>query len=421
MKNTVKKAVAFLMAMVMLLSLAACGSQKPAPTAETESPAAETAQTEAPAAETAKPASFKKAKIGVGLYLDSGFFTNNIRTYLAALGEEMNIDFIYTTLTQNDEAANLTKVQELIAAGCDGIILTQDLGSPAIMKECADAGVYATGFVCDFNSSFHTAYDDVFGSPIFLGTVADGPCGDDLSRGYEYFDSLLEYNERHADAPLKHLAMVTFPEWAFPSHQVFVQQFTEKIDEYNKTAETPIVLDPLDEAIDVLPFTPLDSTYFAKHEGIDAIFCFADGFTFVYPTMVSSNLNGSIKLFSAGYGEGSDKDFGSRGNGTFQQEMVSPIEAILYPVVLLVNKINGAAFADQPETAERRSCSTIILNSDEDLDLFLGHSFYITGNIDDAIYSPADVANMTAVANPEATYANLCAALEQMSIDAIHK
>ena len=385
MKNTVKKAVAFLMAMVMLLSLAACGSQKPAPTAQTESPAAETAQTEAPAAETAKPASFKKAKIGVGLYLDSGFFTNNIRTYLAALGEEMNIDFIYTTLTQNDEAANLTKVQELIAAGCDGIILTQDLGSPAIMKECADAGVYATGFVCDFNASFHTAYDDVFGSPIFLGTVADGPCGDDLSR------------------------------------QVFVQQFTEKIDEYNKTAETPIVLDPLDEAIDVLPFTPLDSTYFAKHEGIDAIFCFADGFTFVYPTMVSSNLNGSIKLFSAGYGEGSDKDFGSRGNGTFQQEMVSPIEAILYPVVLLVNKINGAAFADQPETAERRSCSTIILNSDEDLDLFLGHSFYITGNIDDAIYSPADVANMTAVANPEATYANLCAALEQMSIDAIHK
>ncbi len=417
MKNTVKRVIALTLAFVMILTLSACGSSaKPAET--TPAPQAAEQPAEQP---TAQPASFKKAKIGVGLYLDSGFFTNNIRTYLAALGEQMNIDFVYTTLTQTDEAANLTKVQELIAAGCDGIILTQDLGSPAIMKECADAGVYATGFVCDFNTSFNTAYDDVFGSPIFLGTVADGPCGDDLSRGYEYFDSLLEYNERHADDPILHVSMVTFPVWAFPAHQVFVQQFTEKVEEYNKTAETPITLDPLDESIDVLPFTPLDSTYFAKHEGIDAIFCFADGFTFVYPTMVSSNLNGSIKLFSAGYGEGSDQNFGSKGNGTFQQEMVSPIEAIIYPIVLLVNKINGVAFADQPESAERRSCSTIILNSDEDLDLFISHSFYITGNINDAVFSPSDVMNMTAVANPEATYADLCAALEQMSIDAIHK
>ena len=417
MKNTVKKAIAFVLALVMILSLSACGSStKPASTAaapQAAEQAAEQASQQTP--------SFKKAKIGVGLYLDSGFFTNNIRTYLAALGEAMNIDFVYTTLTQTDEAANLTKVQELIAAGCDGIILTQDLGSPAIMKECADAGVYAAGFVCDFNTSFYTAHDDVFGSTAFLGTVADGPCGDDLSRGYEYFDSLMEYNERHVDAPLQHVAMVTFPAWAFPAHQTFVQQFTEKIDEYNKTAEKPIVLDPLNEEIDVLPFTPLDSTYFAKHDGIDAIFCFADGFTFVYPTMVSSNVNGAIKLFCAGYGEGSDANFGSKGNGTFQQEMVSPIEAIIYPVVLLVNKINGVQFADQPAAAERRSCSTIILNSDEDMDIFLNHSFYITGKMENALYSPEQVANMTAVANPNATYADLVSSLSRMTLDDIKK
>ena len=437
MKNTVKKAVAFLMALVMILSLAACGSTKPETTAEpaataepetTAEPAAtaEPETTAEPAAtaepETAaEPVSFRKTKIGVGLYNDSGYYTENVRTYLGALGKAMNVEFVYVVLTQTDEATNLTKVQELISAGCEGIILTLDMGTSNILRECADADVYVAGFLCDFNTSFYTAYDDVFKNPTFLGTAADGPCGDDLRAGYDYFDSLMEYNERHPDAPLTHVAMVTFPAWAFPAQQVFVQQFTEKIEEYNKTAETPIIVDPLNEGVDVLPFTPLDSTYFTKHEGIDAIMCFADGNTFVYGTMLSAGVNDKIKLFSAGYGEGTDENFGSKGFGTFQQETVSAIEAVIYPVVLLVNKINGVEFADQPAEAERRSCFSIILNSDEDMDAFVNHSFYITGNMDDALYSPEQVVNMTAVANPDATYADLCAILNQMTFDYIHK
>ena len=210
-----------------------------------------------------------------------------------------------------------------------GIILTLDMGTATILKECEEAGVYVGGFLCDFNTSYETA---------------------------------------HADAPVLHVSMITFPAWAFPVQQVFVQQFTEKVEEYNKTAEKPITLDPLDEAVDVLPFQPLDSTYFTKHEGIDGIICFADGNTFVYPTMISTNMTGKIKLFCAGYGENTDQDFGSKGNGTFQQETVSAIEAVIYPVVMMINKINGVSFADQPAEAERRSCFSIIINSDEDMD-----------------------------------------------------
>lgn len=407
MKNTVKKVIALALALVMILALAACGGAKPQAATDTNP--------------TEQTANFKKTKIGVGLYNDSGYYTENVRTYLSALGKAMNVEFIYVVLTQTDEATNLTKIQELIAAGCEGIILTLDMGTPTILQECASANVYVAGFLCDFNTSFYTAYDEVFKNPNFLGSASDGPCGDDLRAGYDYFDSLMEYNERHPDAPLTHVAMVTFPAWAFPAQQIFVQQFTEKVEEYNQTAETPITVDPLDEAVDVLPFTPLDSTYFAKHDGIDAIMCFADGNTFVYGTMLSAGVNDKIKLFSAGYGEGTDENFGSKGFGTFQQETVSAIEAVIYPVVLLVNKINGVEFADQPAEAERRSCFSIILNSDEDMDVFVNHSFYITGNMDDALYSPEQVVNMTAVANPNATYAELCNALTQMTFDYIHK
>ncbi|MBR1585143.1 MAG: hypothetical protein IJ662_06360 [Clostridia bacterium] len=363
---------------------------------------------------------FKPATIGVALYFDTGYYPENVKSYLSALGEAMNVKFVYTVLTQTDESANLTKIQELIGSGVDGIILTLDMGTQAILNECRDADVYVAGFLCDFNTSYTTNYDAVFKNEYFLGTVSDGPCGDDLRAGYDYFDSLMEYNERHPEAPITHVSMTTFPAWAFPVQQLFVQQFTEKVEAYNQTAATPITVDPLDEATDVLMFQPLDSTYFSKHPGIDAIMSFCDGSTFVYPTMVSAGMEKTIKLFSAGYGEGDSANFGSRGTGTFQQQTVSAIEAVAYPIVLLVNKINGVEFPDMPENAERVSCFSIIINSDEDMVAF-EHCLYLTGKLEDALYSAEDVANMTAVANPDATYAGLVSIMDKMTVEYISK
>ena len=141
----------------------------------------------------------------------------------------------------------------------------------------------------------------------------------------------MEYNEAHADDPVTHVAMTTFPVWAFPQHQVFVQQFTEKVEEYNKTAATPIIVDPLDEESDVLQFSPVDSTYFTKHPDIDAIMSFCAG-KFVYGTMISAGYADKIKLFSSGYEEGDADNFGSKGTGTYQQEIVCACESVVYPL-----------------------------------------------------------------------------------------
>ena len=164
MKNTVKKLMALVLALAMVLTLAACGGAAETP-----------AGNDAPAADGAKE--LKKATIGVGLYFDTGYYPENVKTYLSALGEKLNVEFIYTLLTQTDEAANLTKVQEMIASGADGIILTLDMGTPAILAECEAAGVYVAGFLCDFDTSYNTAYDKVFQNEYFLGAAADGPCG----------------------------------------------------------------------------------------------------------------------------------------------------------------------------------------------------------------------------------------------------
>ena len=353
----------------------------------------------------------KKATIGVCFYQDTGKAPNATKAFLESLADTLNVEFKYGTFTQTDEAANLTKVQELIASGVDGIIGTMDLGTQSILSECEAAGVYYGGYLCDFDTSYTNAYDDVFGNPNFVGTVTDGHNPDDVCVGTQFFDSLIEYNESHADAPLTHVSMAIFPSWAFPAQATAADQFVATVDEYNKTAETPITVDPLDEEVDVLNFAPLDSTYFSKHPDTQAIMSFAAGTSFVYPTMVSAGVDSDIKLFTTGYEGGEESNFGSAGNQTYQQVIVTGVETIVYPLVLLLNKINETEFVDMPEKAERISTEQYIVNSDEDMELFV-NSLYTTADVSAAAYTPEDVLNMTAFGNPDATYADLVSAVQ---------
>ena len=353
----------------------------------------------------------KKATIGVCFYQDTGKAVDATKAFLESLSDTLNVEFKYGTFTQTDEAANLTKVQELIASGVDGIIGTMDLGTQSILSECEAAGVYYGGYLCDFDTSYTNAYDDVFGNPNFVGTVTDGHNPDDVCVGTQFFYSLIEYNESHADAPLTHVSMAIFPSWAFPAQATAADQFVATVDEYNKTAETPITVDPLDEEVDVLNFAPLDSTYFSKHPDTQAIMSFAAGTSFVYPTMVSAGVDSDIKLFTTGYEGGEESNFGSAGNQTYQQVIVTGVETIVYPLVLLLNKINETEFVDMPEKAERISTEQYIVNSDEDMELFV-NSLYTTADVSAAAYTPEDVLNMTAFGNPDATYADLVSAVQ---------
>lgn len=410
-----KRTLSILLVIAMMLCLVACGGKQPAaqgdaPTQGAAAPTQAAGPAEAPAKE------LKKVTIGVALYTDVGPAPNSVKAFLAAVGPKLNADFKYVVLSQSDEAASLTKIQELISAGVDGIICTQDTSMPTVLEECRNAGVYLAGYLCDYDKSFTTDYDTVFKHPNFLGTVADGQCSDEVVTGKDYFDTLIEYNKNHPDAPVLNVSMCTFPTFAFPQHQAYVKQFVECVDEYNKTAAdgAKITVQPLDPDVDILMFKPMDTTYFQKHAGIDAIISFCAG-RFAYGAMVTANVANDLKLFAAGYEEGDCDNFGTKGTGTYQQEIVCASESVVYPLVLLINKLNGLSFPDQPEVSERRSASRLIINSDEDMEAFK-NSLYLTYNAENALFTPDDVYNMTA-ANPNATYAALVEALAHMTID----
>lgn len=361
----------------------------------------------------------KHAKIGVAFYQDTGYAVVATKAYLESLSQALNVEFVYTVLTQTDEAANVAAIQNLISAGVDGIICTMDLGTNAIIEECEMAGVYLAGYLCDYDVSYTQNFDRVFKSEYFLGTATDGQNPDDTTIGHTMLSSLLEYNAR-AEKPLTHVSMAIFPAWAFPSQETGAKQFVEDVAKYNETNDPDILVDELDPALDVLMFTQMDTTYFSKHTGIDGIISFAAGTSFVYPTMVQAGVDKDIRLFTTGFEGGEENNFGTKGTQTFQQNMVSAVESITYPLVLILNKVNGVTFPDMPETAERISTSQFCINSDEDLDAFM-HSIYYTGNAADAMFTPEQVLNMTAFGNPDATYAALRDLLAHMTIEDLAK
>lgn len=113
-----------------------------------------------------------------------------------------------------------------------------------------------------------------------------------------------------------------------------------------------------------------------------------------------------------------EENFGSKGTQTLQQMMGSPFEDIIYPMVLMVNKINGVEFPDQPETAERISSSLFVANSDETMEEMM-NSLYVTYDAEKGLITPETIAELTAVANPDATYAGLVEKAQSFSLDQV--
>lgn len=365
----------------------------------------ENAGTEANA--TQSSVATKHHKIGVGLYTDSGRAVDSIKAYLEGISKTVDCEFVYTTLSTFDEATNLTEVQNLISSGCEGIILTADMGTTAIKEECEAAGVYVAGFLCDYNQSYYTAYDDVFGSEYFLGTVCDG-WADASPYGEAVAEQVIENG-------YKTVGVIIFPEYAYPNQAACAQVFTEKIEEYNKTVDESEQIEVKEPT--VLNFAPLDATYFSENADIDCLFSIAAGATFVYPQMVAAGRT-DIALYTSGFEATEDvENYGSSGNGCFKGTMCSAPEAIAYPLCLLIDKLNGTVYSDLPNPSERVDCSPIVVLSDEDMEKVKAHSLYYTCNYADALISGEDILNMCASYNPDAKYSELVDRIQHLGVE----
>lgn len=399
-----KKIVAVVLTVIMMVGLfAGCGNSKGE--AAGDNGAATNGTTESANTADVKTNHYK---IGVGLYTDTGKAVEAIKAYLEGISKDIDCEFTYVTLSTYDEATNLSAIQNLISSGCNGIILTADMGTTAIVKECQAANVYLAGFLCDYNMSYNTAHDEVFGNEYFLGSVADGK-RDQSAYGTAVAEKVIE-------AGLKNIGVLVFPAYAYPNQALVDEAFRAKIAEYNETAGDADKINLVDTQ--ELNFAPLEDTYLSDHSDIDGLFSIAAGSGMVYPVLVANNRT-DIKLYTTGF-EGTDDadNFGTAGNQCYQSTMFSAPEAIVYPLCLLIDKLNGTTYADLPAEPEVVDCSPEIILSDDDL-AKVKTNLYYTGKYEDSFINGADVVKLCASYNADATYANLVDTINHMGVEDI--
>lgn len=345
----------------------------------------------------------EKVKIGIGLYQDQGPAVTATREFLKGISEELNCEFVYVTLSQTDEAANKTAAQQLISSGCKGLILTMDSATEAILEECQKAGIYLGGYLADYELSF----DKVKDNPNFVGTVVDG-----RYTGTAWGE---EIAERIINEGYKNIGMIKFPSFAFPHQNEMDTAFRAKIDEYNQTAADADKITVQAETTELM-FQPLSADYFSANPDIDAIFGMCAGVDFIYPTLTQNNKT-NIKLYTAGFSVDDSvlNNFGTSGNGCFQELVFSNVEAIVYPLVMLLNKIEGTEFSDNPTEAQRVDSSQIRITNNEELDTVKEKSMYYTGKFEDSFLSASDVSAL--LAKNGGTHEELVKAVQSMAME----
>lgn len=345
----------------------------------------------------------EKVKIGIGLYQDQGPAVTATREFLKGISEELNCEFVYVTLSQTDEAANKTAAQQLISSGCKGLILTMDSATEAILEECQKAGIYLGGYLADYELSF----DKVKDNPNFVGTVVDG-----RYTGTAWGE---EIAERIINEGYKNIGMIKFPSFAFPHQNEMDAAFRAKIDEYNQTAADADKITVQAETTELM-FQPLSADYFSANPDIDAIFGMCAGVDFIYPTLTQNNKT-NIKLYTAGFSVDDSvlNNFGTSGNGCFQELVFSNVEAIVYPLVMLLNKIEGTEFSDNPTEAQRVDSSQIRITNNKELDTVKEKSMYYTGKFEDSFLSASDVSAL--LAKNGGTHEELVKAVQSMAME----
>lgn len=336
--------------------------------------------------------------IGIVGYLDSGTAYNAYKAFYNEVSKATGIKFKYVKGNSYDESANVTAVQNLISSGVNGIIMCMDSAMPSIVNEAQSAGVYVAGFLTGFDKSINTIKNNKY----FLGTVRDG-YADGSILGNKIADLVIKNKN-------KNVGVITFPKIYFPVHGQADKAFRAKITQYNdkSAAKDKITMYDTEE----LSFKPLDPTYFKKYPKLDAIVGLSSGF--VYPTMVSANVK-NVTLYSNGYDNTASFKNAFK-KGIVRMQTCSNVEAMIYPISLIVNAIKGIQFADKP-TSEAVDTNTVFITNPYDENIFENEAIYYTGNAKHSLLSEDDIRSLIKATNPNATYKNLVKTIQSWTIE----
>jgi hypothetical protein len=338
-----KKAIVLCLGLIVVLFVAACGG-----TDTSSSTTAATGTPETTAVTTPETTTVTSPPVGGTIMLLSNQsagpqYDFNV-AYLAMCCEKLGYkSTVVFGDTFNDPNANLESVKNGMTDDVVGLIMMQDGGVINIMQEFPD--LYVAGFCCDLASVYSEggASAEAKNLDHFLGAIADGRVSG-VDTGADMFSLVQEKG-------YKKLATVAFPAFAYPQLVAADAAFRGLVADYNATAAEADKIEVRGEC-EILQFQPLGDAYFLEpsHQDLDAIVGFCAGVMFIYPTMKNAIDAGTIsadtKLITGGFDTDESILADVGGDGVIQAIYASAPEALIYPVALIDNAIQGKQYPD---------------------------------------------------------------------------
>ncbi len=381
----------------------------------------------------------------------TGSIVDSVDAFLDSINEDLN--FTYEVRFAGDDAATLlSNVESAIAEGYEGIISMTDKGNnAAIVELCEEAGVYFGGTWSNQGSSLNASDSgyDFLKSDNYVGAIADGLDSYDVEVA-AYAQAIVEaYEALPDDEKEGSIGITTNPSKWTPGHQIAAQSMYETLTtEYNipESAFATATIEQRTEdetyagvtipagtwqfpQVDVSS-RELPAAYFQSNSNLQLICSFAS-ITYIEPALQTAGLHGKVKVWTCGY-EAEDyllNNFGDEGDQTYQGFRTAPIESVAFPLVMILDKLNGNSYADKDAKVEELvaameseasakfqlksymipSSSSIVVTTSEQFTAFKEHYVYGNANGADSIVSADDLKELMVTYNTDATYEALVA------------
>lgn len=189
-----KRITAFIMAAVMIFSLAGCGGgndkgKADGSSAKTENADSKTEEVwgnDAGAGETCGDPDGDYT-IGVVIHTTTDFLCSKLKSYTDYMGKEFGVKFSYYIIENFADETYLSAIENLCAQGVDGIITTNFSGTAVLqgLKICEDNDVYLG---VGFSQIDESIKEQVYASKYFVG----GSYEADYQAGYDIITSLID-------------------------------------------------------------------------------------------------------------------------------------------------------------------------------------------------------------------------------------
>ena len=297
-------------------------------------------------------------KILIGVQQTRGNNYEAMCKFLDALKPELDFDYQIAQMSYADES-NLTTIENAILKGAVGVITMTEMEmgyTQQVIELCEQEEVYYAGYMSDFWKTYAepTTGKAPKDSKYCLGSVSDGELDAETTATW-LFEAVKESSYRQ-------IGLTRSPDWAYPRSAQSALTFKKLVDNYNATAAENDKFTLWTEGT--------DGPAYVLNYGLDAQFAptltkwqnwggsdlALVGLNYCAGTIMNMTTYRDLKfpIFNAGWDDDVAKQFGAMDDATKPVKALcqTPCETIIYPLVRMLNAINGTPYADEPVKPE---------------------------------------------------------------------